>query len=196
MAVYFTSDLHIGHKKEFVYLARGFESIEEHDEAILANWNATVSEKDEVYLLGDVMLNDKEYGLEILRKLNGHIHIIRGNHDTDEKIKKYAECDNVVEVVAAAYLRAGKNTLYLSHYPTLVSNRKQIQVNNIRANIYGHTHQKTNFFDDGVHGEHPYMYHVGVDSHNLRPVLLEEVIEEIRAKINEYAEMQQQDGEE
>lgn len=196
MAVYFTSDLHIGHNREFIYQDRGFESIEEHDNAILENWNETVSEDDDVYLLGDVMLNDKEHGLEILRKLKGRIHIIRGNHDTDEKIKKYVECDNVVEVVAAAYLRVGKITLYLSHFPTIVSHNKLKKMKHALINLYGHTHQTTKFFDNGIIGEHPYMYHVGVDSHNLIPVTLESVIEEVRAKKNEYDEMYQQDEKE
>lgn len=196
MAVYFISDLHIGHNKEFLYLPRGFDNIQEHDKAILENWNRTVSEDDDVYLLGDVMLNDMEHGLEILRKLKGHIHIIRGNHDTDEKIKHYVELDNVVEVVAAAYLKAGKIPLYLSHFPTLVSNKMLKKKSHPLVNLYGHTHQKTNFFDDGFHGEQPFMYHVGVDSHNLTPVLLEDVIEEIKAKRNEYDEMHQQDEEE
>lgn len=196
MSVYFISDLHIGHDREFLYLPRGFENIKEHDKAILENWNGTVTEDDEVYLLGDVMLNDREYGLEILGRLKGHIHIIRGNHDTDEKIKHYAELPNVVEVVAAAYLKAGKVSLYLSHFPTLVSYKKSDKKSLPLINLYGHTHQKTNFFDDGVNGVHPFMYHVGVDSHDLTPVLLEDVIEEIRAKRKECYEMQQQDEKE
>lgn len=185
MAIYFISDLHIGHNREFLYLPRGFENIQEHDKAIFENWNRTVSEEDDVYLLGDVMLNDMEYGLDILGRLKGHIHIIRGNHDTEKKIKHYAELANVVEVVAAAYLKAGKIPLYLSHFPTLVSYRKLDKRSHPMINLYGHTHQKTNFFDDGVNGEHPLMYHVGVDSHNLTPVLLEDVLEEVRAKGNE-----------
>lgn len=35
--IWVTSDLHIGHNKEFVYKERGFQSIEEHDSALLSN---------------------------------------------------------------------------------------------------------------------------------------------------------------
>jgi calcineurin-like phosphoesterase family protein len=193
MSVYFTSDLHLRHDREFVYEARGFENIKEHDDAILHNWNETVGDEDEVYLLGDVMLSDTKEGLDILRKLKGHIHIIIGNHDSDEKIMNYKQCDNVVEVMAAAYLKAGNITFYLSHYPTLVSHGKLKKMSHALINLYGHTHQKTNFYDDGIHGPHPYMYHVGVDSHNLTPVLLEDIIEEVRAEKNAYDGVHQED---
>ena len=41
-------------------------------------------------------------------------------------------------------------------------------------NLFGHTHQKTNFYQ-GI----PFMYHVGLDSHNCKPVSLEEVLSDI-----------------
>ena len=50
--IWVTSDLHIGHNKEFVYKERGFQSIEEHDSALLSNWNELVSSDDVVYVLG------------------------------------------------------------------------------------------------------------------------------------------------
>ena len=37
--IWFTSDLHFCHDKEFLYKPRGFNSIEEHDTAIIQNWN-------------------------------------------------------------------------------------------------------------------------------------------------------------
>ena len=50
-------------------------------------------------------------------------------------------------------------------------------------NLYGHTHQVTNFYN-----EIPFMYHVGMDSHNCTPVLLEDIINEITEKIKECEE--------
>ena len=43
--VWFSSDLHLGHQKEFLYVPRGFSSIEEHDEAIIDNINEVVALK-------------------------------------------------------------------------------------------------------------------------------------------------------
>lgn len=66
--VWITSDLHIGHNREFVYEYRGFASCEEHDAVLVENWNSLVAEDDIVYILGDVMLkhnledDDFKYG--------------------------------------------------------------------------------------------------------------------------------------
>lgn len=179
MAIFFTSDLHLGHNKEFVYGARGFSSMEEHDQTLVTNWNETVSPLDTVYVLGDIFLYNVEYGAEMLGRLNGRLHIIRGNHDTDAKLPVYLASPNVESVEAAAYLRAEKVTFYLSHYPTVVSHEKLKALRNAVVNLYGHTHQTDNFYClDGK--AHPYMYHVGLSSHAMRPVSLEQVLEDIR----------------
>ena len=46
--------------------------------------------------------------------------------------------------------------------------------------LYGHTHQKSNFYQDI-----PFMYHVGLDSHDCYPVSFEQIIIDIRNKIGE-----------
>jgi calcineurin-like phosphoesterase family protein len=35
--IWFTSDTHFGHQKEFIWGPRGFKSSKEHDEAIICN---------------------------------------------------------------------------------------------------------------------------------------------------------------
>ena len=53
------SDTHFGHKSENwdvpLWKKRGFNSIEEHDEGLISNWNKTVSNEDDVFHLGDIM---------------------------------------------------------------------------------------------------------------------------------------------
>ena len=56
--VWITSDLHIGHNKEFLYKGRDFYNIEEHDMTLVRNWNELVSMENTVYILGDVMLKN------------------------------------------------------------------------------------------------------------------------------------------
>lgn len=195
--IFVTSDLHLCHDKDFLWKARGFSSIEEHDQTLIENWNNVVMPEDTVYVLGDMMFRSRgektlfDDGLEKLRQLNGKLIIIRGNHDSMERIRLYEQCENVVSANnAALYIRypeTGGYNFYLSHYPTLISPEKIRSMKAALINLYGHTHQKEPFFRvDGR--EHPYMYCCCMDAHNCTPVLLDDVIEEIRKKRAEWQE--------
>ena len=87
--IYFTSDLHFCHNKEFLYKSRGFNNVYDMNLQIIKNWNGLVDYNDDIYILGDIMLNDDSEGISLLHKLNGRIHIILGNHDTDNRIPLY-----------------------------------------------------------------------------------------------------------
>ena len=184
MDTWVTSDLHFCHNREFVYVPRGFSNVWEMNEAIVDNWNTNVKFDDEVYLLGDVMLNDNDLGLKLLKSLKGNIHIVCGNHDTDTRVELYRNCWNVVEITYATIIKQGKYRFYLSHYPTITSNLDESHLSQHLFNLYGHTHQKTNFYNDI-----PWIYHVGVDSHNCTPVNINQVIEDARAKYKECGDM-------
>ena len=181
--IWMSSDLHLGHDREFVWGARGYDSIEEMNEAIIRNFNEVVEEDDDLYLLGDCVLGDLETGLAMLKQLKGKIHIIMGNHDTDKRIEAYKQMENVVEVVVAHKMKYKKFHFYLSHYPTLTGNLEAESLHQVAINLFGHTHQQTNFYNDI-----PWMYHVGVDSHNCYPMLLDDIIEECKAKVQECKE--------
>ena len=177
--IFVTSDLHFGHDREFVWGARGFKSIEEHDAEIIKRWNEVVTAEDDVYILGDLMLGDNAHGIYCLSQLNGKLHILTGNHCTSARQKLYHTLENMVEFCGCATtIKYKKKQLYLSHYPTITSN---MEANPHQAvfNLYGHTHQTTNFYNG-----QPFMYHVGVDSHNCYPVLLDDIITEIKNEIN------------
>ena len=117
--IWLTSDLHLFHNKEFIYEPRGFASIEAMNEAIERNWNDTVNNDDEVYILGDLMVGGKavsnEVGMEVVRRLKGKKHIIIGNHDTDARIKLYQQEESVIDVQYTLMMRYKGRSLYLSH---------------------------------------------------------------------------------
>ena len=172
--VYFTSDLHIGHDKDFIWRPRGFSSIEEHDTEIIKRWNNIITTEDTVYILGDLCMsgNETEWN-RVYKVLNGEKIVIWGNHDTNNKINKYQNEYGMTYIgLAALYKYNKKKMFYLSHYPTYTTNYKDNK--NPLINLFGHTHQKNNFFDNN-----PYMYHVGLDSHNCTPVSIEEIIKDI-----------------
>lgn len=186
--IFVTSDLHFNHDRGFVYASRGFESVHEMNEALIERWNMVVSDKDDVYLLGDLclgggtpqMLNENR---KLIERLNGRIHIIAGNHDTDNRIAMYKTCVNVVDIKWADMIHYNKYHFYLSHFPALTANLQKESLKQCTCNLYGHTHQADNFFSDM-----PFMYHVGVDSHNCYPVLLDNIIKEMEQKVIECQE--------
>ena len=171
--IWFTSDTHFCHDKEFVWKARGYESVEKMNLDIMDRWNTTVNNHDDIYHLGDVMLKDNEKGMEILSQLKGHIHIILGNHDSDRRIALYMSLPNVVEVVFATRMKINKHrTFFLSHYPSLVAN---LDDNKSVWNLSGHTHTTDKFAL-----KQNQIYNVGVDAHNCRPVHIDQILEDIR----------------
>ena len=92
MGIYFTSDLHFGHDKEFLWGARGFTSSQEHDEAVIERINSIVKPDDHLFILGDLMLgNYIEDGIHKVKQLNGIKTIIVGNHDSERRLQYYRQ---------------------------------------------------------------------------------------------------------
>lgn len=169
--IYLTSDLHFNHNKEFIYKPRGFDNIQDHNETIIQRINSTVTDEDDLYILGDLMLGNNEAGMECLRQLYGKKHLILGNHDSTARIQLYQESNLFTEIAYATMIHYNGYHFYLSHFPTFTSNLEKESLKQCTINLYGHTHQQNNFYNDI-----PFMYHVGVDSHNCFPVSLDKVI--------------------
>lgn len=183
--IFLTSDLHFGHDREFLWGPRGFRSSIEHDEAIIANWNSVVGPKDDVYVLGDLMLGDNEWGCKCVGRLNGNIYLIRGNHDSD---KRWYDIYPFIHTIEAQYgcahlFHYRKYHFYLSHFPTLTGNLKKKSLHQMTLNLHGHTHSRDKFYED-----RPYMYNVALDAHNNTPVLLDDIIEDMKNKVKECIE--------
>lgn len=181
--IFLTSDMHMGHDREFVWKVRGYDSVQAMNLAQVQKWNETIEDDDDVYALGDLMLGDPS-NIEFIKQLKGRIHIVLGNHDTANREKMYRDLPNVVEVAEVGIrLKYKKHHFVLTHYPMLTGNLEKESLKQMTLNLYGHTHQLTNFYNDM-----PFMYHVGVDSHDGIPVLLDDVIEEMYAKVKECKE--------
>lgn len=170
----------VSHNREFLYVPRGFNSIYEMNDAIVTNWNNIIDMDDDIYVLGDLMLNDNDTGLNLLKSLKGKIHIIKGNHDTDTRIELYKECENVVEVVPAAFINYKGYHFFLTHFPCLTSNLEKEYLRQATLNLFGHTHSKEKFYQDM-----PFMYNVACDAHNCTPVYIEDIIDDMLKKIKE-----------
>lgn len=132
---YYISDLHLGHKNVIRFDNRPFDSVEEMNETLVNNWNSVVTNADHVYHLGDFCWGKKDEWIEFLKRLNGNIHIIRGNHCLKQfgsDVKKYlAEVADYKEITDE-----GRHVI-LCHYP--IPFYKADYNPNVYM-LYGHAH--------------------------------------------------------
>ncbi len=169
MAVFFTADLHLGHANLIngtVGRARPFASIEEHDEALIARWNETVtSNSDDVYVLGDFALGlDAEALEKAFRRLRGRKHLITGNHDARRTVR-LAWSSKPADLRRVAVDAGGRRyDVALCHYPMRAWNR----VHHGAIHLYGHTHGSL----PGTRRS----CDVGVDVWDFRPVSMPEIL--------------------
>lgn len=133
MKVRFISDLHFGHENLAKNL-RGFDSAIEHDEFIIQSWNDVVTNsKDITYILGDITMEHSKF-YYLLDRLIGIKHVILGNHDRRQDVKKLLNhADSVSGMINY------KKQFILSHcpvHPTELDYRYS-------HNIHGHVHANT-----------------------------------------------------
>ena len=182
--IYLTSDFHLFHDKDFIYQARGFSCMGEMTGTIVRNYLDIITPEDDVYILGDILMGGNDYfeiGLKMLNSLPGHIHLVRGNHDTNKRWSAYQEqCTwDLVEASNATYLDYKHYHFYLSHYPTITSNNDYDKPLKARLlNLCGHTHTTDKWTD----ADKGYIYHVEVDAHDCKPVSLDSIIEDFKLK--------------
>ncbi len=169
--VWFTSDLHLGHANVIKYCNRPFESAEEMNEAIINNFNECVKPEDTVYILGDVALCKADKLNSFLCRMNGHKHLIFGNHDKDirkEKFKHhFAWTGDYKEV------KVGDQKLILMHYAMRTWNKQHRGA----WQLYGHSHNNLPDLPTLLSMD------VGIDAHNYRPISFEEVKVHMEAKM-------------
>jgi calcineurin-like phosphoesterase family protein len=127
--VRFIADLHLSHAN--MAKRRGFSTIEEHDEHIIAKWNSVVNKRDVTYILGDVTM-EKSAPYPLLDRLNGIKHIVLGNHDRRQDTKKLFD---YAESVGGMLNYKG---IFLTHCPI----HPDELTYGIPKNIHGHIHDK------------------------------------------------------
>ena len=170
--VFFTSDTHFYHNNIIKYCNRPFKSVEDMNEIIIRNWNRVVGPDDYVFHLGDFCFAGSDKWKEIVSRLNGHIILIKGNHD---HISKPMESlfDHVSYQMS---IEINKEKVYLNHYPflTYAGPYKKTPV----YQLFGHVHTKKDMTgkDKGrLTLLFNTQYDVGVDNNNYTPVSWEEV---------------------
>lgn len=129
--LFFTSDWHFSHKNIVKFcpnFRKPFESLDKMNDELIEFWNATITPDDVVYNLGDVSFSHDLKEIEsVLKRLNGHHHLILGNHDgliarhKERFLSKSKHDGNPVLSSINDYLKLNlrdfKQTLILFHYP-------------------------------------------------------------------------------
>jgi calcineurin-like phosphoesterase family protein len=143
----------------------------------ISNWNSVVKPDDIVYHLGDLCWGKTDQVLDILRRLNGEIRFIWGNHDDNLKqvagiIDLYSDLRNRIKFLGDyAKINVEGQIIILSHYAMRVWD----QSHRGAWMLYGHSHGS---LDDD---KNALSFDVGYDCHNLFPISFER-IKEIMAK--------------
>ena len=163
--IYYTSDLHFGHKNILKWENRKCDSIEEMDEMLIRNFNSRVTNEDDVYILGDVSFYHQfEKNRELISRLHGKKHLVKGNHDFG--ICKY--CKDLFETILPYQeIKDENRDVILFHYPIFNWNKQKYGA----YHLYGHVHSDKEFqlnIKDS--------FNVGVDVNDYYPVTLDELI--------------------
>ena len=173
--IFFTSDTHFHHDNIIRFCDRPFSSVEEMDEALIKNWNDAIGPDDTVFHLGDFAWGGSDVWNSILQQLNGHIHLIVGNHD--EKNLRQGYMKYFESVTYQKHITIEGKSIYLNHYPFLAFGGVYRGMDAVWQ-LFGHVHSKpgaTGLDISRMQYLFPTQYDVGVDNNNYKPISFEEV---------------------
>ena len=180
--VFWTSDTHFSHRRIIEYTNRPFSSIEEMNEALIRNWNSVVPENGTVFHLGDFAFGTPAQWEEIRSRLNGHIHLILGNHDlknwTEHKERLLEIFDSVCH---KRYVQVGNRRFLMNHEPLLTYSGVYREKNPV-IQLFGHCHLSTaprGLDTTRLEVCFPTQYDVGVDLNNFTPISYHKLVERI-----------------
>ena len=177
--IFFTADTHFGHKNIIRYCKRPFVDVEEMNETLIDSWNSTVGKDDIVFHLGDFAMGGSAEWSRFLKRLNGKIYLILGNHDMKTIGKGFSRFELVTMQML---INIGGQRIYLNHYPFLCfggAYRNTWQ-------LFGHVHTspyRTGLDSSRLDYLFPTQYDVGVDNNNYMPISFEQVNKKIQQQL-------------
>lgn len=170
-----TSDPHFGHANICKFTnydgskMRPWNDVDEMNEALVNNWNEVVSEKDRVYLLGDVAFKVSILK-EIVPRLKGRICLVPGNHEPKE-MRKYI---NLFDDVRGYVQRKG---FVMSHVPLHPESLERWGLN-----IHGHLHNNRVRLKNG--SADPRYFCACVEQTGYRPIELTQILEYCKKRVS------------
>ena len=115
---------------------RGFPSYAEMNEHMIARWNEKVTARASVYILGDFSIAKGDATEKVIRRLQGKLHLIIGNHDRYLQDKGF-DRSLFRSIEPYQEIRDNGRFVFLSHYPVFCY-KGQYRPNTYM--LYGHVH--------------------------------------------------------
>lgn len=185
MDIWFTSDLHLGHKNVLAFQGRPFSSIDEMNSGLLLAINKRVKACDILYILGDVAYKNAggfSAAAQMVASLRcKKIRLVLGNHDASYA-SKWIE-SGLFETVSRLEEFPAKGFGYqaeltLCHYPLLSWNRshhngKENSIPSIM--VHGHSHGSREDNERNA-AEGVFRYDCGVDANDYKPVHISDIV--------------------
>ena len=166
---FYIADLHFGHKNIIKFSKRKFKDVDEMDEIFIRRWNNKVDKDDDVYVLGDMIYKSKKPE-KYLSRLNGNIHIIKGNHDMWLNSIDKNKYKNIKSINQYLEINDNGRRVVLFHYPIMDWNGK------FRGTYHLHGHIHNNLSEALVFSRRTKnMFNVGIDIIG-EPMTLDELI--------------------
>lgn len=197
--LYFTSDLHFGHRNVIKFCERPFEDVKEMNKELIDRWNARVKPNDYIFVLGDTFwFNSRHDTLKIVSQLNGQMYFLLGNHDKASQFELCIEkLDNfhILSDIVQLSVDCGASDFLRSHFEGLDSSTKWLGFclchyplacysgSGYRYQLFGHIHSRKDMpmmeFGRPILINNTRCMDVGVDRHDWAPVSVTEVLHEI-----------------
>lgn len=168
--IYFTSDLHLGHRAIIHMQNRPFANVDEMNRTLIRNINNVAHRDDRLYILGDVAhhipLKDR---LELLSQIKCKKYLIFGNHDKGSEEDYSGICEWVkIYHKEALY---GLNIIMM-HYPLMSWDKMR----HGSIMLHGHIHAGAEYNLDNI-ANNIKRFDIGVDANNYMPVSIETIRE-------------------
>ncbi len=165
--IWFTSDLHLGHRAAIRMCERPFETVEEMNATLIHNFNSCVKKDDTVYILGDIAHRTPIAEVnQLIAQLNGRKVLCKGNHDKKYDVELFEGIYDFLEIAVHGI------NVSLMHYP-MMSWPKSYHGS---LHLHGHIHSRGDYNlqqkSAGI-----LRYDVGVDANHFYPVSIEQIKE-------------------
>ena len=165
--IYFTSDLHFGHRGIIDMKKRPFRNVDEMNHCLLANFNAVVHRNDTVYILGDLCHHmTVDAANAIISRMNGRKYLLKGNHDKNYNPDLFCE---IRDLMTLSY---NGQEFTLMHYPML----SWPKIHQGGIHLHGHIHESAEY-NLKNRAEGIRRYDVGVDANFFCPVSVKSISE-------------------